>query len=615
MEPGRTAKKKTGTSIRCSQVFVTPHSSSPLQPVDFTTLTAIGAELRAEWLPARLEQVYQRDRYTVYLGLRTLNQRGWLLLSWHPQAARLCVSEAPPRTPDTFTFSQQLKHQLGSLALDAIVPISPWERVLDLQFTQRPGEPALWHLYVEIMGKYSNVVLANQDNVIVTAAHQVSAQQSSVRPIQTGEVYTLPPPLTDPTPKLTEALDRWQERVSLVPGALRRNLQKNYRGLSSALTLSLIHAAGLTPDQSTESLSTDDWQRLFERWQEWLQALEHETFQPGWTAEGYTVLGWGMTQAVDRIQTVVDRYYTSQIDQQEFVQLRHQLTQKLHTSLEKLRLKASVFQTRLQQSDVADRYREQADLLMANLQHWQLGMSAITLPDFTTEEPITIPLNPERNAVQNAQAFYKQQQKLKRARNAIEPLLAEVKAEINYLEQVEAAIAELETYQTAEDLNTLDEIRDELIQQHYLNDPEYRNANLTQKDSQSHPHHYITPSGLEVLVGRNNRQNDQLTFRTAGDYDLWFHTQEIPGSHVLLRLTPGTAPDTADLHFAANLAAYYSRARQSEQVSVVYTEPKHVYKPKGAKPGMTVYKHERTLWAQPQRGEGIVRQQGVKSER
>jgi len=577
-----------------------------LQPVDFTALTAIAAELRTEWLPARLEQVYQRDRHTVYLGLRTFKQRAWLLLSWHPQAARLCVGEAPPRTPDTFTFSQQLKHQLGNLALVAIAPIAPWERVLDLQFAQRPGEPALWHLYVEIMGKYSNVVLANQDNLIVTAAHQVSAQQSSVRPIQTGEPYELPPPLSDPAPTLTEAFDRWQERVSLVPGALRRNLQKNYRGLSSALTLSLIHVTGLNPDQSTDSLSADDWQRLFQRWQEWLQALAHDTFQPGWTTDGYTIMGWGMTRAVDRVQTVIDCYYTSQLEQQEFVQLRHQLTQKLHTILSKLRTKATVFQTRLGQSDGADRYREQADLLMANLHHWQLGMSAITLPDFTTEQPVTIPLNPERNAVQNAQAFYKQHQKLKRARNAIAPLLAAVNAEIHYLEQVEAAIVELETYQIAEDLNTLDEIRDELIQQHYSNDPEYRNANLTPKDSPSHPHRYTTPTGLEVLVGRNNRQNDQLTFRTAGDYDLWFHTQEIPGSHVLLRLKPGTTPDAIDLQFAANLAAYYSRARQSEQVSVVYTEPKHVYKPKGAKPGMTVYKHEQTLWAQPRRGAELV---------
>ncbi len=573
-----------------------------LQPVDFTTLTAIATELRTDWLPARLEQAYQRDRHTLYLGLRTLNQRGWLLVSWHPQAARLCMSDSPPRSPDTFTFSQQLKHQLGNLALVAIAPIAPWERVLDLQFAQRPGETALWHLYVEIMGKYSNVILANQDNQIVTAAHQVSAQQSSVRPIQTGQPYELPPSLTGPVPKLAEPFDRWHERISLVPGTLQRNLQKNYRGLSSALTVSLIQAAGLSPDQLTDRLSTAQWQALFQRWQEWLRALENETFRSGWTVDGYTVMGWGLTEAVDRVQPVVDRYYSSQLERQEFVQLRHQLSQKLNTLLEKLRVKANVFQARLQQSDVADRYREQADLLMANLHHWQLGMSAITLPDFTTEQPLTIPLNPEKNAVQNAQGLYKQHQKLKRARNAIAPLFADVNAESHYLEQVESALTELAAYQTTEDLNTLNEIRDELIQQRYLSDPDYRPATLNRDESQSYPYRYATPNGLEVLVGRNNRQNDQLTFRTAGEYDLWLHTQEIPGSHVLLRLKPGTTPEKDDVQFAANLAAYYSRARQSEQVSVIYTEPKHVYKPKGAKPGMTVYKHERTIWAQPQQG-------------
>jgi predicted ribosome quality control (RQC) complex YloA/Tae2 family protein len=205
--------------------------------------------------------------------------------------------------------------------------------------------------------------------------------------------------------------------------------------------------------------------------------------------------------------------------------------------------------------------------------------------------------------VQNAQARYKQHQKLKRARLAIDPLLAEVESEIHYLEQVEAALVELTVYQTAEDLNTLKEIQDELIQQRYLEDPEYRNrTSLNLESSASKPYRYTTPSGLEVLIGRNNRQNDQLTFRTAGDYDLWFHTQEIPGSHVLLRLKPGIAPEAADLQFTADLAAYYSRARQSEQVPVVYTEPKNVYKPKGAKPGMTVYKHEQIVWGHPQRG-------------
>jgi predicted ribosome quality control (RQC) complex YloA/Tae2 family protein len=248
-----------------------------LQPVDFTTLTAACSELRADWLPARTEQVYQRDRYTIALALRTLKRRGWLTISWHPVAARICIGSPPPKTPDTFTFSQQLRHALGGLALVGCEAIAPWERVIDLQFGKRPGEAPLWHLYVEIMGKYSNVILTDRDNLIVTAAHQVSQQQSSIRPIQTGQPYEFPPILTEPAPSLEEERSRWQQRISLVPGPLGRCLLKNYRGLSSALVGSIIRSTNLDPNQSTDSLEESDWEKLFERWQEWLQTLAATT--------------------------------------------------------------------------------------------------------------------------------------------------------------------------------------------------------------------------------------------------------------------------------------------------------------------------------------------------
>jgi predicted ribosome quality control (RQC) complex YloA/Tae2 family protein len=570
-----------------------------LQPVDFTTLTAACSEIRANWLPSRLEQVYQRDRYTIAVALRTLKQRGWLEISWHPQAAHICIGDPPPRKPDTFTFSQQLVHQLGGLALVAIEAIAPWERVINLQFARRPGETALYHLYAEIMGKYSNVILTDANNEIITAAHQVSQQQSTVRPIQTGQYYETPPKLTNTTPSLSESQERWQERVSLVPGAIKRQLLKSYSGLSAALLDTMLQAASLDPEATTDTFKPDDWQRLFQRWQEWLQALETQKFHPAWTSSGYTVMGWsGVTPAKD-IQELLHRYYTDELNQQVFSQLRHQLTQKLNNILAKLRLKADTFKKRLQQSDQADEYRQKADLLMAHLQEWEPGMKEITLADFENNKPVAIALQPDKNAVQNAQSLYKQHQKLKRVKSAVEPLLAEVNGEIGYLEQVEDAIAQIDKYQTAEDLEALDEIRDELIGQKYLEDPEYRNRTSNESASTNF-HRYRTPSGFEILIGRNNRQNDYLTFRVAGDYDLWFHAQEIPGSHVLLRLEPGAVPEQADLQYTANLAVYYSRARQTDQAPVVYTEPKHVYKPKGAKPGIAIYKQERILWGQPQ---------------
>ncbi|MDB9446201.1 Rqc2 family fibronectin-binding protein [Anabaena sp. CS-542/02] len=568
-----------------------------MQPVDYTTLTAACSELRAHWLPSRLEQVYQRDRYTIAVALRTLKQRDWLEISWHPQAAHICIGEPPPRLPDTFTFSQQLVHQLGGLALVEIQAIAPWERVVNLQFARRPGEEALYHIYVEVMGKYSNVILTDANNMMITAAHQVGQHQSSVRPIQTGQPYETPPKLTGPVPSLNESAQRWQERVSLVPGAIKPQLLKSYSGLSSALVESMLIAADLAPETSTEQLQPEDWERLFRRWQEWLQALDLNKFQPAWTAKGYTVMGWGAVAPEKDIQTLVNRYYTDELNQQVFSQLRHQLNQKLYTILVKIRNKAQTFSQRLQQSEQADEYRKKADLLMSHLQKWQPGMTEIILTDFETEQPIAIALLPDKNAVQNAQRLYKQHQKLKRARSAVEPLLGDVNSEINYLEQVEAAVAQIENYQTAADLQALEEIRDELIAQKYLEDPGYRSRGET---TSTNFHRYHTPSGFEVLIGRNNRQNDQLTFRVAGDYDLWFHAQEIPGSHVLLRLEPGAVPESVDLQFVANLAAYYSRGRQSDQVPVVYTQPKHVYKPKGAKPGIAIYKQERIIWGQPQ---------------
>ncbi|MEM8828632.1 MAG: NFACT RNA binding domain-containing protein [Cyanobacteria bacterium P01_G01_bin.19] len=570
-----------------------------MQPVDYTTLMAACAELNRDWVPSRVEQIYQRDRFTISLALRTLKAKPWLTICWHPEAARINIGNPPPRIKDTFTFSDQLRHQFKGLALTGIKAIAPWERVLDLQFANRPGEEPLWHLYVEIMGKYSNVILTDADLQIITPARQISAAQSSVRPIQTGQRYEVPPALTGTVPKLAEPFSRWYERVSLIPGQLKRQLLKSYRGLSPKVAEEIAIAAGLSPQVQTDTLETKDWQELFKYWQKWLTALEQKQFDPGWSNNGYTVLGWHKTEPAKQVQILLNEYYTQEFNRQQFNQLHHQLNQKLSNLLKKLNVKAKTFRDRLEQSKDAEDYRHQGDLLMAHLHEIQPGMKSITIEDFETGKPIKIKLNVEKNAAQNAQAIYKTSQKLKRAKDAVKPLLAEVNEEINYLSQVQTSLNQLKNdQQTAEDLQALAEIKEELIQQNYLKSDHQGENRKEDKDSQ--PYRYKAPSGCEIWVGRNNRQNDILTFRTAVEYDLWFHTQEIPGSHVLLRLDPGAVPSEADLQFTADLTAYYSQARESEQVPVTYTKPKDVYKPKGAKPGMVIYKKETVIWGRPQ---------------
>ena len=610
-----------------------------MQPVDFTTLSASCHDLMTTGLPARLEQVHQRDRTTLCLALRTLTGRNWLTLSWHPQAARLHIGEAPPRTPDTFTFSQQLVHQLGGLALCEIAIVSPWERVVDLRFAQRPGDPIEWHLYLEVMGQYSNAILVNESGEIVTAAHQVSTAQSTLRPIQTGDRYTLPPKSLLPAPSLSEGFESWHSRLALVPTTLKKLFVRNYRGLSTALTLELLGQAELDPSLNSADLSPIEWQALFTAWQRWLMNLESHQFSPRLTAQGYRVLKPAdpdletSLAPSQSLQAIFQSYYGGGLMEQQFKQLHHQLQQRLKAILGKLYTKRDGFLERLKESDRASDIRTQADLLMAHLTEWTPGLSELIVTDFETGNQVAIPLAPDRNAVQNAQARYKQHQKFKRSRAAVTPLLYEIQAEIAYLQQVETALQQLEPESTSQrealDLEAIEDIRDELIQQGYLATPAYRSdnpkvplradlasskarpANKSKSNSKSsgkskaepattsQPRRYSTPSGYELLIGRNNRQNDILTFRTAGDYDLWFHSQEIPGSHALLRLPAGSVPDEADLQSVADLAAYYSQARESDRVPVVYTQPKHVYKPKGAKPGMAIYKQETVIWGNP----------------
>jgi predicted ribosome quality control (RQC) complex YloA/Tae2 family protein len=573
-----------------------------MQQVDFTTLTAAVRELQPEWVPSRVEQVYQRDKFTLSLGLRTLDKRGWITISWHPQAARITLSDSPPRTPDTFTLSQQLRSVLGGLAMTEMTMGTPWERMVYLKFARRPGEDPLYHLYIEAIGKYSNLTLTDADDLIITTAHQVSNKQSSVRTIETGRPYEFPPAQTDPMPNIDEPIDRWIERVSLIPDRLNRRLVKSYRGLSTVLMNGMITTAGLDPNQTTDTLSSTDWEKLFESWQIWLKTLtqvDGYRFQPALTSNGYSIMGWEAVTPIDTVNQLLNTYYTQILDREEFDRLKHQLTQKLIAILAKLRVKANAFTTRLQESTGADEYRAHADLLMAHLHEWTPGLQSIVLNDFETEQPVTIRLEPEKNAIQNAQFLYKKHQKLKRAKLAVLPLLNEVQAEIDYLEQVEASILQVQDSplnDIGEMVQTLLETKEELINTGYLATPD-RIAKTELAETK--PHSLKTPSGFELLIGRNNRQNDRVTFKLATDYDLWFHAQEIAGSHGLLRIPPGAVAEEADLQFTANAVAYYSRARQSQAVAVVYTAPKNVYKPKGAKPGMVIYKHEQILWGYP----------------
>ena len=561
-----------------------------MQPFDLTALRAVHADLCRRWLPARLETVVQTDLWTVHFCLRTLAERGWLTLCWHPQLARLHQGSPPPKQTELFQFGQSLQ-RLKGLALVAMVHRDPWERVVEWHWAPRPEGEVQWRLILEIMGKYSNVVLADPEGMIVACGHGVSERQSRVRPVQVGIPYDPPPALVATIPVLTESRQSWQERLSLIPGPWGSRLLKTYRGVSRSLIQAWSHTLGIPEDYPITDLSPQDWQRLYHGWQRWLTALEHSVFIPRRTPWGYTLVGTGDPEP---LQSLIQDYYEQFRQQQIFASQRQPLLQKVQHLLEKRQQRQQEFERMLQESRQGEQYRRWADLLMANAHQETLGRAEITLPDFASGDPVIIPLQPDKTLIGNAEQYYNHQRKSKRAQAHLRPLLETVQTEISYLSSVEVILQDLHTYRDEDDLETLRELREELASQGYLPPSPSRPAPTPPPFREFH-----TPSGIPIWVGRSNLHNDRLTFRHAQRQDWWFHAQEIPGSHVLLRLQPGQVPASEDLQIAADLAAYFSRARHSHQVPVVYTRPHHVHKPKGSPPGTVVYTHETVIWAAP----------------
>lgn len=565
-----------------------------VQAVDFTTLTAICAELKKTCVPAKVEQVIQNDTFSIQLILRTLTGKHFLLLNWHPQFARIHLTTPPPTQPSSFVFGQQVAQKIKGLALVEVKFLGEWERIIVLHFAVRPQAPILWRIYLEVMGKYSNAFLINEQNIVVSLAHQVNDRQSKIRPIGTGDVYTPPPPLLLAIPTLNESFQAWHDRLALIPRSIKDSLWKVYRGISPNIAESLLLNAGIDLNKNNQELTIAEWQSLFQVWQKWIGALQTNNWQITVKNKNYYLVPSPEVSFNSlHINHFIDQFYSSRETQQEHQQLHHKIEQVITNKLRKLQQKLEDFQQRIEQSDRAEIYRHQADLLSAYAHLWQAGMNSITLPDFDGQTMVTIPLDLTLNAFQNAEQLYKKHQKQKRTRSAIQPLIESTKQEILYLESIQTAL------ESSPDYELLKEIEQELVSEGYLINQYHRP--VKQKNSQEiNCYRFTSPSNFSIWVGRNNLQNEALAFRIAGDYDLWFHAQEIAGSHVLLRLQAGDIPSETDMQMCADLASYFSKAKLSDRVPVVYTKPKFLKRPRGAKLGMVIYQQERVMWGCPQ---------------
>ena len=552
--------------------------------MDVTTLRAVLAEWRPLLLPSRFEKAQQASPQALQIGLRSLSGNHWLELSWQAEAARLHTIPPPPRQGDGSTLAQQLQHGLKGLALIEIQQ-QDWERVVELGFARRPGEPVLRWLVVELMGRHSNLLLLDADRQVVALARQVKPQQSRLRPIGTGDPYQPPPPLAGEPPRLEESFASWQRRLRLVPLPLQQALRDAYQGISPALVRQLLPCGW--GELAVDSISPEQWQQLWQGWRQWLEAVQLGRFSWQLEPAGYRCWGGssGHTPAANptlAINQGLAAYFSEQLGAQVLAQQRQQLQHRLQATVERESRQASEQQALLDAVPEGEALQRRADALLSQLQ-------------------------PSRQCIEEAQKLYKTARKRRRSVAAITPRLelhrqrlASLEASLTYLEQADS----LE--QVSSLAAELEALLAERGQRKSAGGRQSRRAGAIEGVPQ--PLELHTPSGLPIQIGRNHRQNEWIAFRQARRGDLWFHAQELAGSHVVLKSSERLASD-ADLQAAADLAAHYSRGRGNRRVPVVMVPTEELQRIPGAAPGTVRHRGGSVLWGEPQRALSLLTEQ------
>ena len=579
-----------------------------LQQLDVTSLKAVLTEWRANLLPSRFEKAQQPDPQAIQLGLRSLTGIHWLELSWQPDAARLHRIDPPPRQGDGSTLAQQLQHGLRGLALVAIEQPG-WERVVKLAFARRPAEPPERWLVAELMGRHSNLLLLDGQRRVIALARQVRSQQSRLRPIGTGDDYINPPPLAGEPPRLEESAASWRRRLSLLPLPLAQALLGAYQGVSPALVAQLLPADW--QQLPVGALSDDQWQLLWRNWRHWLESVAAERFRwrpqgPGyrcWSAvlasdgpssdgpssqgvhpqgpepqQGLEAVGRATAAArgtVWPLNQAIANYYQLRLDSRRLEQQRQQLQHRLEQAAEREGHQASEQQGLLAATQGSQDLQTQADELLSQRQ-------------------------PSRACIDSAQALYKRARKLRRAVAAIEERL---ELHRQRREAIEASLIYLEQ---ADDLEQLQGLAQDSASLLGLGRRQAPGAGSRREQrGVPRPLELQTPDGLMLQVGRNHRQNEWISLRQARRGDLWFHAQELPGSHVVLKSSAQVASD-ADLQWAADLAAHFSRGRGNSRVPVVMVPTDDLQRIPAAVPGTVSHRGGSVLWGRPQRADALL---------
>ena len=548
---------------------------------------AVVHELDQTLATGRVAKVNQPYPAELIMTIRAHRHNYSLLLSANPTYPRMQITQIAYQNPAIpSNFAMTMRKYLEGAILESIEQVDN-DRIIKMNFKTRDelGDQQRLVLVIEMMARHSNVSLVNEKNhkIIDTIKH-VGSDQNRVRLLLPGATFVMPPKQDKVNPYLPNQIYTDLVRKDLDENELAKQLQARYQGLGRQSAQELARELQASSDLPT---TYHTFLKQFENpdpviYDDNNGKRQFAAFLPSNIKEEQLT-------HYDTLSVMLDAFYAQKAERDRSKELAGQVLKVLHNELKKDRRKVKKLKQQLEDAAKADYYRIRGEILTTYLGKLTAGMTEITLPNFYDDnKPLKIKLDPELSPSRNAQKYFTKYDKLKTSVDYVKEQLKLANDEINYLANIESQI----------DLASpadIQEIRLELQQQGYIKQKRQK-SKKRRKVRVSKPEEFHTSNGTTVLVGKNNLQNDRLSFKIANKNDIWLHVKDIPGSHVIIR---DSDPDEQTLLEAAQLAAYFSKGRNSDNVPVDYLPAKRLHKPNGAKPGFVTFTGQKTLYVTP----------------
>lgn len=546
-------------------------------------------ELKSELLNGRIAKIAQPEADELLLTIKSPSGQRRLYLSASASLPLIYLTENNKPSPMTApNFCMLLrKHIANGRIVDIYQP--KLERIIyfTIEHLNELGDLCRKNLIVEIMGKHSNLIFCTEDGTIIDSIKHVSAQMSSVREVLPGRTYFIPDTMEKSDP-LSITPEKFTAVLQSKPLPLSKAIYTSFTGISPITAEEICFIAGIDSSLPPKELSADIMQHLYNQFTLYFTNVKEGAFRPAiyyLGSEPKEFASLPLTHFTeyrcvefDKISNVLETYYATKNTITRIRQKSSDLRHILQTALERNRKKYDLQMKQLKDTENRDRYKIYGELLHVYGYNLEEGAKSLEAFNYYTNETIQIPLDPMLSPQENAKKYFDKYNKQKRTYEALSSLIQETSDDILYLESVRTA---LDIARSEEDLA---EIKEELIAAGYMK----RKFTKKKQRIKNKPLHYISSDGYDMYVGKNNFQNEELTFHFANGNDWWFHAKQAPGSHVIVKTKGEELPDST-FEEAGRLAAYYSSMRNADKIEIDYIEKKHVKKPTGGKPGFVVY--------------------------